>query len=210
MTELEHVMVKFKKLHPSARVPTMATDGSGAYDLYAATVDGKETIGSHVEPGYPQIVGTGLAVEIPKGWRLMVLSRSGHGLNHNVRLSNSVGLIDSDYRGEIMMRLDATEDADADALGMPPLFVRPGDRVAQCYLERVTPILWLESEALGDTSRRGKLAEASAARTSLGFTPKFEGGGNYGVVAIDSAVRVKCDGNHGGAPCGDPECWQLP
>jgi dUTP pyrophosphatase len=68
---------------------------------------------------------TGLAVEVPTGMVLMVYSRSGHGFNHLIRLANSVGVIDSDYRGTIKVRLVCDDPDDDD----PPVLIKPGDRV---------------------------------------------------------------------------------
>lgn len=97
--------VKIKKLHPSAKKPTYATPGSACFDLYAATVAGMETIGSHVYADSPLTCGTGLAFEVPDGHVMLVFSRSGHGFNHDVRLANCTGVIDSDYRGELLAKL---------------------------------------------------------------------------------------------------------
>jgi dUTP pyrophosphatase len=91
--------VAFKKLHEKAKVPSYATDGSGAFDLYAATVQINEpSFGVHT-------FGLGFALEIPEGYGMFILSRSGHGFKNQMRLTNCVGLIDSDYRGEVKVQL---------------------------------------------------------------------------------------------------------
>ncbi len=126
--------VKIKKLHHNAKTPTYATDGSACFDLYAHTVGGMTTMGKNVENGYPLVCGTGLAFEIPPGHAMMIYSRSGHGFKDGVRLANCVGVIDCDFRGEVMVKLTADFDAQADSRNTPPFFVRTGDRIAQARI----------------------------------------------------------------------------
>lgn len=85
------------KLGDGARVPTYATDGSGCFDIYATSV---KRINDNVFE-----YSTGLFFEIPKGQTLFIFSRSGQGFNYRTRLSNCVGAIDSDYRGELKVQL---------------------------------------------------------------------------------------------------------
>jgi len=136
--------VKIKKLVPEAIVPKYATDGSGAFDLFATSV---EKIHDNVYR-----VGTGLSFEIPKGYGLFILSRSGQGFNFNTRLSNCVGLIDSDYRGEVKVQLHSdivlTEDTDFDKLTY-----NVGDRIAQGLLLQIPKVSFLQVEQLSETKR---------------------------------------------------------
>ena len=92
--------IKIKKLSPLAKEPTYATDGSGCFDLYSTNI-----VPMLVQEGWPVEVGTGLAFEIPLGYGMFILSRSGHGFKFDTRLANCVGFIDSDYRGEIKVKL---------------------------------------------------------------------------------------------------------
>jgi dUTP pyrophosphatase len=85
--------IKIRKLHPQAMTPVYSTSGAGCFDLQ--TVDHNT-----VFPGGSTIFNTGLAIEVPEGYVMMIYSRSGHGFTHGLRLSNCVGVIDSDYRGE--------------------------------------------------------------------------------------------------------------
>lgn len=140
--------LNIKKLHPNAKTPTYGTDGAACFDLYAATVDGYEHTGSVIYGGKPVVVGTGLAFDIPEGWCLMVYSRSGMGFNHGVRLANGTGVIDSDYKGEVMIKL-VSDSPDDDT----PLRIDPGARVAQARLERVTRCTFTEADALPETER---------------------------------------------------------
>lgn len=109
VTSSTHVL-KVKKLHPEAILPQYQTPGAACFDLHAHGADwGLTTLGQGVEvaPGREQSFRTGLAVEVPEGYVLLIFSRSGHGFNNNVRLSNAVGVIDSDYRGELCVKLTA-------------------------------------------------------------------------------------------------------
>lgn len=87
-----------KKLNPLARLPEYATEGSACFDIYGIESSYDEKINA-------LIYSTGLAFDIPKGKALMIYSRSGHGFNKDVRLSNCVGVIDSDYTDEVKVKL---------------------------------------------------------------------------------------------------------
>lgn len=136
--------LKIKKLNPEAALPTYATDGAACFDL------------SVCEPGKVPLVmardaaaatfPTGLAFEIPPGWVMLIFSRSGHGFKHDVRLANCVGVIDSDYRGEVAVRLTADH-------GDRPLVVGHGDRIAQAMLVPVERVTFQEVYELSDTAR---------------------------------------------------------
>lgn len=131
--------LKFKKLTSTAKKPTYGTKGAACFDLYADT---KEC--SAVTKLSPLVVPTGLAFEIPAGFVMLVFSRSGHGFKHDVRLANSTGVIDSDYRGELLIKLAADQS---------PFTVNPGDRIAQAMLLRVPDVVFEEVQFLSDTER---------------------------------------------------------
>lgn len=109
--------VKIKLLTDTARVPTYATDGSAAFDIYA-------DMSINIDSDDLKIISTGIAVEVPEGHVLMIYSRSGHGFRYGLRLSNCVGVIDSDYRGEVKVAM--TVDM-ADGY----IRIEEGDRIAQ-------------------------------------------------------------------------------
>lgn len=119
------MILNVKKTHPDAVLPHYATQGAACFDLYAATTTGPLLPGGAVE------VGTGLAFEIPQGYVMLVFSRSGHGFTYDTRLANCVGVIDSDYRGEVKLKLRSDRSAEDER---PALTVLPGDRVAQAML----------------------------------------------------------------------------
>lgn len=130
--------VKIEQMHKDARTPTYATPGAAAFDLYA--VEDRE-----VSAYATAVIRTGLGFEIPEGHVMRVYSRSGHGFKHGVRLVNSVGVIDSDYRGEVMVGLKND--------GPTMMWVRQGDRIAQAIIEPVERIDFEWSDELSSTER---------------------------------------------------------
>ena len=132
------MQVKVKKLHKEAKLPTYATEGSACFDLYA-------TEGNRADIA-PAVVGTGLAFEIPKGHALLLFSRSGHGFTQDVRLANCVGVIDSDYRGEVKVKLTN------DNKFYKAFYIKEGDRIAQGMIIPVPAVEFVEGE-LSDTAR---------------------------------------------------------
>jgi dUTP pyrophosphatase len=136
--------LKICKLHPNATVPQYQTEGAACFDLHAIETSGG---GDYMQT----ICRTGLAFEIPEGWALMVYSRSGQGFNHAVRLSNCVGVIDSDYRGEVMVKLQ--RDKPWSYTDTQSLLARAGDRVAQAMLVQVPRVTFETVEQLSITER---------------------------------------------------------
>ena len=144
--------IKIKKLHQNAIKPAYATDGAACFDLVAATVEGHSNLGANVWNGYPVTCGTGLAFEIPAGHAMLIFSRSGHGFKNGVRLANCTGVIDADYRGEVMVKL--TSDNNDDNEDSPvPLFVKPGERIAQAMILPVERVQFAFADELSDTER---------------------------------------------------------
>lgn len=136
--------INVRKVHPSARLPTYATDGSGCFDLYSCE-DGpfEDTVISE----QPAVFLTGLVFEIPEGYVMLVFSRSGHGFKYGTRLANCVGVIDSDYRGELLIKLCCDDDEG------PFLSVRPGDRIAQAMVVPIPRVTFTEVGTLSATAR---------------------------------------------------------
>lgn len=138
--------LKVKKLHPDAILPVYATPGAACFDIHALTVNDMHQIGSHADFGEPVLCTTGLAFEIPAGHVMLVFSRSGHGFKHGVRLANCVGVIDSDFRGELMVKL--TQDFITDkCLDQLCTFIKPGERIAQAT---IVPIPQVELELVDE------------------------------------------------------------
>ena len=130
--------VKIKKLSQDAILPRYATDGSGCFDLFYKE-DYEEEFDLVLE------VSTGLSFEIPEGYVMLVFSRSGHGFKHDVRLSNCVGVIDSDYRGEVKVKLRGDEYNNLD--------FKYGDAVAQAMIVPVPKVSFIEVQTLSETAR---------------------------------------------------------
>ena len=130
-----------KRLDPRAALPAYQTPGSAAMDL-AAVLDEPVT----VEPRALVSIPTGLAIALPgPEWVALVFARSGLGIKHGIALSNGVGVIDSDYRGEIRVGLTNLSDT--------PYTVMPGDRVAQLAVVPVVQAALERAEELDDTGR---------------------------------------------------------
>jgi len=137
-------ILKVKRLHPDARLPTYATDGSACMDLYVRRSPWTDDLAA--VPGFGSTrYQTGVAVEVPEGWAMLVFSRSGDGFNRHLRLSNCVGVIDSDYRGEVCVQL-----RNDSSVGQR---VAPGDRIAQAMLVRAPRCTILEVAGLTPTAR---------------------------------------------------------
>lgn len=132
--------VKVKKLHQDAIIPKPATDGAACFDLHAL---GDGAIG-HI--GNTLQFRTGLSFEIPQGYAMMIYSRSGHGFKNHVRLANCVGVIDSDYRGEVGVKLVADD-------GGEKVSFQPGDRIAQAMIIPVPMVGFEEVDELSSTER---------------------------------------------------------
>ena len=129
--------VSIKKLHPDAKVPAYATPQAACFDLTAVTYDAES-----------QSYGTGLAFEIPYGHVMLMYSRSGDGFKRGVRLANCTGVIDSDYRGEVrvkMIRDDST-------VGYRQTH-KIGDRIAQAMIIPYPKVEFEAVESLTDTER---------------------------------------------------------
>ena len=138
---IQAVPIRYKRIHPDAVVPEYATDGSACADVRAIVPDGMIWI----PPRRSAVIKTGLACSIPRGWDLTVYSRSGHGIKSGIRLANGTGIIDSDYRGELMVCLfnDSIE----------PFKVTHLDRIAQIKPTLAVRADFIEVDYLDDTGR---------------------------------------------------------
>jgi len=134
------VTVKFKKLDPRAQMPKQATPGSSGFDLVFVG-DGPKLI----MPQKVVLCGTGLAVEVPKGYELQVRPRSGLALKEAITIPNAPGTVDSDYRGPLGVILAN--------LGSEPYQVKPGDRIAQAVICAVPEVSLELVDELSDTER---------------------------------------------------------
>lgn len=132
--------VRFHKLDERAVTPTYGSEHAAGADLYALT-DGVLTL----LPGQTTLVHTGLSMEIPEGYVGLICARSGLATKRGLAPANKVGVIDADYRGEIMVALHNHSDA--------AQTVENGERIAQLLLMPYLTGVFTEVESLTDTAR---------------------------------------------------------
>ena len=132
--------IKIKRLNERAKIPTFGTEFSAGADLYCA-----EEHEISVCSGQKCSIGTGISMEIPEGYVGLVFARSGLACKNGLRLCNSVGVIDADYRGEIKVVLHNDSEYVRE--------IKPGERVAQIIIMPYPKVSFIEVEELSDTVR---------------------------------------------------------
>lgn len=133
--------IKFKKLHPRAQKPFKANEGDAGFDLKCVSAEIKQQKSSIFLE-----CGTGLSLEIPKGYVGLLFPRSS--ISHTKHsLRNSVGVIDSGYRGEIKLRFSPDDS---------PQSYMAGDKVGQLVLLRLPKVEFEESDSLASSQRSEK------------------------------------------------------
>lgn len=134
--------VNITKVREKAIIPTKATSGSAGFDLHAC-IDKDLTI----KKGDLIRISCGIAIEMPSSeYAALIFARSGLGMKYGISLSNGVGVIDSDYRGEIQVGLCRTSDGD-------PYVIKNGDRIAQMIIMPVSNVNFKLVENLGESER---------------------------------------------------------
>lgn len=128
--------LRFRKLRDDAIVPTQAHPGDAGSDVYAVE-------GAEIPPGGRAQVPTGVAIAIPDGCAGLLLPRSGLAHKHGITLTNTPGLIDSGYRGELRVLMLNTDREQA-------YTVNAGDRIAQLVVIEYVPPTWTEVEEFDD------------------------------------------------------------
>lgn len=149
------MQVKVKKVRENAVIPKQMTAGAAGFDLtVSAFLDNNgnviRTDTTLLDDIHTQVVkcATGLSMEIPEGYCLKILPRSGLACKENITVINSPGLIDSDYRGEIIVTLIKHH-----AIGSKPSWIHIGDRVAQGVFEKIETPEFIEVDELSETDR---------------------------------------------------------
>ena len=137
---MDIIKVKIKNLTGGAPIPVYQTPGSAACDLCAA-VDSPVTI----EPGESALIPTGIAIAPEESCVCLLFARSGLAVKHGITLSNSVGVIDQDYRGEIKAALVNH--------GSEAYTVQPGERIAQMMFVRFAQAQFIPADTLDETER---------------------------------------------------------
>ena len=132
--------IRVKKLNKNAFLPTYGSAEAAGADLYACL---EETV--VIQPGQTAWIPTGIALEVPKGCAGLVYARSSMGAKRGLAPANKVGVIDSDYRGEIrVVLLNHSKQVQT---------VEHGERVAQFLITPVVTPAYVEAEELTDTGR---------------------------------------------------------
>ena len=137
--------LKICKLHEDAQVPTKATDGSAGLDI--SSLSSLEILPSRLVPT-AYIIHTGIAIEIPKGYHGKIFLRSSMGAKTKLRLANGTGIIDSDYRGELMLLVEN--------IGQYSDYITKNQRIAQLIIEKNEPIKIAIVDSLSDNKRGTK------------------------------------------------------
>ena len=132
--------INVKKLKEAAKLPFRATEGSAGADLYAC-LEAPVT----VEPSQRATIPVGIAIEIPKGYGGFIFPRSSVACKFGVSLPNCVGVIDSDYRGELCVPVINHSSE--------PYVISGGDRIAQLVILRIENAIYEYTDDLSDTER---------------------------------------------------------
>lgn len=133
--------IKVKKTFAGATLPTSGSKYAAGYDLYAHT----ETGAQRIPAGKTEKIGTGICVEIPEGYFGAIFARSGLATKRGLRPANCVGVIDSDYRGELIVALH-NDTAECET-------IHEGDRIAQLVILPYLAVDFEEVDKLEDTER---------------------------------------------------------
>ena len=134
------VKINIKKLNEDAVIPTLGSEYAAGSDLYAC-IDEKLDI----KPGETILVKTGLAMEIPEGYAGLIYARSGLATKRGLAPANKVGVVDSDYRGEVMVALHNHSNEVQS--------IEPKERIAQLVVAPFLKVEFEEVEKLNDTVR---------------------------------------------------------
>ena len=132
--------VLVKKLHTMAKLPVYGSSEAAGADLHAC-LEQPVTI----QPGEMYLIPTGIALEVPKGCAGLIYARSGMAVKRGLAPANKVGVIDSDYRGEIKVALFNH--------GKEPQTIEPGERIAQFVITPVLTPSYVFCDTLSDTER---------------------------------------------------------
>lgn len=132
--------IRIKKLNPNAALPTYGSPEAAGADLYACL---DECVS--IPAGKTVFIPTGIAMEVPKGCAGLIYARSSMGAKRGLAPANKVGVIDSDYRGQVMVALHNHSQEEQ--------VVQPGERIAQLLITPVFTPGFREVDDLTDTDR---------------------------------------------------------
>ena len=132
--------INIKKLNENAIIPTRGSEGAAGVDLYACT-----SSSIVIMPHNTVKIGTGLAIELPYGYFGAIFARSGLATKKGLAPANKVGVVDSDYRGEVMVALYNQSNV--------PAIIEPQERIAQMVFLPYVAANFIEVDTLSDTVR---------------------------------------------------------
>ena len=150
--------IKIKKLNENAVIPTQGSEYAAGVDLYATP----PTMSTHIPAGQTAKINTGICVEIPNGYFGAIFARSGLATKRGLRPANCVGVIDSDYRGEVIVALHNDTDKCES--------IHVGDRIAQLVILPYLPVEFEEVDELSNTDR----GEGGFGSTGVSSEPMYE------------------------------------
>ncbi|MBQ6884453.1 MAG: dUTP diphosphatase [Clostridia bacterium] len=136
-------VVKFVKLNPNASVPTYGTEYAAGADIYTLSDDVIT-----INPGETVMIHTGIAMQIPEGTAAFIFARSGTATKRGLAPANKVGVIDSDYRGEVMVPIHNHSNTVQQ--------IESGERIAQMVIMPYVKAEFIESDILDQTDRDTK------------------------------------------------------
>lgn len=138
---MHNIPLRFTKDHEGVHTPSRGSEYAAGYDIHAYIEDGVK----YINPGYTGKIHTGLHLEIPKNYYGALYARSGLATKNGLRPANCVGVIDADYRGEIIVPLynDSKEMQE----------IHNGDRICQLAILPYMPVDFIEVESLSETER---------------------------------------------------------
>ena len=134
------INLKIKKISNLAKKPSYATEGAAGMDLYAANENPIV-----LKPMDRALIPLGFTMELPSGYEAQIRPRSGMAIKHGITLSNCVGTIDEDYRGEVCVGIINVSDKSYE--------IKAGDRIAQMIIAPVTKAQIIEVDELVQTQR---------------------------------------------------------
>jgi len=134
------IQLKIKRTSPLAKLPTYATAGAAGMDLYAANENP-----IILKPLERKLIPLGFTMELPSGFEAQIRPRSGMAIKHGITLSNCVGTVDEDYRGEVGVGIINLSESD--------YTITAGDRIAQMVIAPVVRANIVEADILEETER---------------------------------------------------------
>ena len=140
--KIDMLEVKIKKLKDKAILPKYQTDGAAGMDI-SACLDETVTL----KPMERKLISTGFAIAVPDGYAAFLYARSGLASKKGITLPNCVGVVDSDYRGEVKVALVNLSDEE--------FLINDGDRIAQMVISPVNQAILIETDELSETERAG-------------------------------------------------------